>query len=495
MKSNKKIFVMVLISVILSNFNLIYSAAMEEEADKIYQKAYNLVLDKKWNEASDLFQTLIEKYPQSAWVDDARFWKCYATEKYQTSLEKAYECYESFIEKYPSSKWVNDAKTNMLRLAQELVKQGKSDYKAYAESMKTNEDEEIAMAALYALQARGDARAFNAIMSLYDKTTDPQRLRKLIYLIGTFNTAESNKKMLQIAKDDKHPELRADAMFWLGQQSPTRETVQFLKDRVMSDPDPQVQEKALFSLSQLEDAALLDFFCDIAKNHKDKRIRLNSIFWIGQNSASDKAVEILQNLAFNDADEEIQRRAMFSISQVSETKALPILMKIAQNTSRPKLREEAIFWIAQRGKSPEVIHFLRDLINNDQNIQIQKKALFSLTQIHGVVTAEELLKIAKSHKNAEIRQDAIFWLGQQAESPELVKALKDFVNADNDPQVQEKALFALTQLKGNQGVPHIIEIAKNHKNIEIRKKAIFWLGQVKSEEAAKALEEILYEKK
>lgn len=494
MKLNKKIYLVFITLIMIGNFTPVFSAALEEDADKLYQKAYNLILDKKWNEASDLFQTLIDKYPKSSWVDGAHFWKCYASEKLQTSLEKAYTCYESFIEKYPSSKWVNDARTNMLRIAQELAKQGKIEYKAFAESMQANEDDEIAMAALFALQGRGDERAFKAITSLYDKTTDIQRLRKMIYLIGTSDSPESKNKMFQIAKDDKHPELRAEALFWLGQQHPSKETVEFLKDRVMNDPDPEVQKKALFSLSQQIDDHSLPFFIDIVKNHQEKRLRLEAIFWIGQNAPADKAIQILQDLAFNDPDEEIQRRAMFAISQVSKPKALPILMKIAKDNSRPRLREEAIFWVAQEGNSPEIIDFLRDLIYNDPNIQIQKKALFSLTQVHDAITEEELLKIVKSHKNIELRLDAIFWLGQQTKSPEMIKAMKDIVIQDNDPQLQERALFALTQLKNNNGIPHIIEIAKKHKNLEIRKKAIFWLGQTKDEQAVKALEELLYEK-
>ncbi len=263
----------------------------------------------------------------------------------------------------------------------------------------------------------------------------------------------------------------------------------------MNDPDPEVQNKALFSLSQQIDDNSLPFFIDIVKNHKEKRLRLEAIFWIGQNAPADKAIQILQDLAFNDPDEEIQRRAMFSISQVSKPKALPILMKIAKDNSRPRLREEAIFWVAQEGNSPEIISFLKDLIYNDPNVQIQKKALFSLTQVHDAVTEEELLKIVRTHKNLELRLDAIFWLGQQTQSPEMIKAIKEIVMQDNDPQLQERALFAITQLKNNQGVPHIIEIAKKHKNLEIRKKAIFWLGQMKDEDAMKALEEILYEKK
>jgi HEAT repeat protein len=479
----------------VGNIIPLLSAALEEDADQIYQKAYNLILDKKWNEASELFQTLIEKYPKSSRVDGARFWQCYASEKRESSLEKAYACYESFIEKFPSSKWVNDAKANMLRIAQELVKQGKAEYKGYAEGMQANENDEIAMAALFALQGRGDERAFKAIISLYDKTTDIQRLRKMIYLIGSSDFPESKNKMLQIAKGDKHPELRAEALFWLGQQHPSKETVEFLKDRVKNDPDPEVQNKALFSLSQQIDEKSLPFFIDIVKNHKEKRLRLDAIFWIGQKAPADKAIQILQDLAFNDPDEEIQRRAMFSISQVSKPKALPILMKIAKDNSRPRLREEAIFWVAQEGNSPEIINFLKDLIYNDPNVQIQKKALFSLTQVHDAVTEEDLLKIVKTHKNLELRLDAIFWLGQQTQSPEMIKAIKEIVMQDNDPQLQERALFAIMQVNNNQGVPHIIEIAKKHKNLEIRKKAIFGLGQMKDADAMKALEEILYEKK
>ena len=63
---------------------------------------------------------------------------------------------------------------------------------------------------------------------------------------------------------------------------------------------------------------------------------------------------------------------------------------------------------------------------------------------------------------------------------------------DKDQNVQEKALFAISQLDEDLGVPILIDVAGNHPNLQLRKKAIFWLGQTDDERAAAALEDILF---
>ena len=93
-----------------------------------------------------------------------------------------------------------------------------------------------------------------------------------------------------------------------------------------------------------------------------------------------------------------------------------------------------------------------------------------------------------------MRENAIFWLGQAASSEKVINQLKDFVLNDKNPNIQDKALFAISQLDDDQGIPFLIDIAKNHKDTRIRKKAIFWLGQSDDERASEALEDILYKK-
>ncbi|HEX9614791.1 MAG TPA: HEAT repeat domain-containing protein, partial [Bacteroidota bacterium] len=48
---------------------------------------------------------------------------------------------------------------------------------------------------------------------------------------------------------------------------------------------------------------------------------------------------------------------------------------------------------------------------------------------------------------------------------------------EEDEDVQKHAVFALTQLPENEGVPLIIKIARTHPNPRVRKQAVFWLGE------------------
>jgi len=61
--------------------------------------------------------------------------------------------------------------------------------------------------------------------------------------------------------------------------------------------------------------------------------------------------------------------------------------------------------------------------------------------------------------------------------------------------VKKSAVFAISQLPAEKGVPMLIDIAKTNKSPSVRKNAIFWLGQKDSREALKFFEEILLKKK
>ena len=87
-----------------------------------YKQAYALVLEEKWAPAKTAMDDLIRQFPKSAWVDDARFWSCYAMEKTGQAPETVFKCYQKFVGENPGSEWADDAKSNMIRLAQGLAK-------------------------------------------------------------------------------------------------------------------------------------------------------------------------------------------------------------------------------------------------------------------------------------------------------------------------------------------------------------------------------------
>ena len=66
------------------------------------------------------------------------------------------------------------------------------------------------------------------------------------------------------------------------------------------------------------------------------------------------------------------------------------------------------------------------------------------------------------------------------------------IENDPDTEVKKKAVFALSQLPRDEGVPLLIQVARTHSNPAVKKQAMFWLGQSKDPRALKFFEEILF---
>ena len=72
--------------------------------------------------------------------------------------------------------------------------------------------------------------------------------------------------------------------------------------------------------------------------------------------------------------------------------------------------------------------------------------------------------------------------------------ITDAIANDPETEVKKKAVFALSQLPKDEGVPRLMEIARTNRNPEVRKQAMFWLGQSKDPRAIKFFEDILLKK-
>jgi len=128
------------------------------------------------------------------------------------------------------------------------------------------------------------------------------------------------------------------------------------------------------------------------------------------------------------------------------------------------------------------IDFILKTANNDHSSDVREKAVFALYLMDSDKAETALIDLAKNSKNKNLRKKAIFWLGQKAVE-KSANVLEEIIEDDNDTEIKEQAVFALSQLDDNEGIPALIEIAKNHLNIEVRKKAIFWLGESGDERA------------
>lgn len=141
--------------------------------------------------------------------------------------------------------------------------------------------------------------------------------------------------------------------------------------------------------------------------------------------------------------------------------------------------------------APEAARYLLRLAT-DTPTRAGKEAIFPATIADSAEVWPELIAMAK---NADLpratRKAAVFWLGQAAGEAAVgdLTALVD--DDDADLEVRESAIFALSQLRDDEGLEALMDIARNHRDRRVRKKAMFWLGQSDDPRVVDLFEEIL----
>jgi hypothetical protein len=120
------------------------------------------------------------------------------------------------------------------------------------------------------------------------------------------------------------------------------------------------------------------------------------------------------------------------------------------------------------------------------------RAIFAATIADSAVVWPELLALAKNGEAATSnRKDAVFWLSQIA-GDAATRGLAELAEDESgERDIREQAVFAISQLPHDQGIPVLIRLARSNRDPSVRRKALFWLGQSDDPRALKLFEEIL----
>ncbi len=135
------------------------------------------------------------------------------------------------------------------------------------------------------------------------------------------------------------------------------------------------------------------------------------------------------------------------------------------------------------------IEWLTTLVTGDGSRKLANTATMAIA-LHGdQLATERLIALARSGRDSDVRGNALFWIAQRAGD----KAAGTITQALDDPEteVRKKAVFALSQLPKDEGVPKLIEVARTHRDAAVRRQAMFWLGQSRDPRALAFFEQIL----
>ncbi len=184
---------------------------------------------------------------------------------------------------------------------------------------------------------------------------------KALFSISQQNEPRAQQVLRDFAmRESEDSDLREKAIFWLGQRRSTENT-EFLRALYSRLTNEDLKEKVLFSLSQQRGAGNEQWLMSIVVNPKeDIELRKKALFWAGQSGV---ATSELAGLYDRLADAEIKDHLIFVLSQrQGDPAANNKLFDIAKNEKDSELRKKAIFWLGQ-SRDPRAQQFLLDLIN------------------------------------------------------------------------------------------------------------------------------------
>jgi HEAT repeat protein len=222
-------------------------------------------------------------------------------------------------------------------------------------------DRDVRAQAIFWLSQVNTDRAVTALDSVLMRSTDQEIQEKAIFALSQHGSERAGEILRRfIDREDAPDDLKANAIFWLGQQH-GGENIQYLTEIYPRLKSEELKDKVIFSVSQNNDERSRTWLMDLALNaNEPMELRKKALFWAGQKG--DVAIADLAKLYNTMGDREMKEQLIFAYSQRHEPEAADQLMAIAEKEPDPELRKKAVFWLGQ-SKDPRAAEFLLRLIN------------------------------------------------------------------------------------------------------------------------------------
>ena len=433
----------------------------QEPSDSLYRAGRSALSNSQYQRAVDLFRQFRSRSPRSQNFGNSYYWEAFALYRLGSddALRTARTSLRTLADKYPNATTRRDGEVLMRRVQGVLAQRGDAEA-AEAIEEDVNEIAPRTPTTPAAPRPPREPRPPRAPKPGRSSSCDDEDDIRIAALNAVLQMdAERAIPLLKTVlarRDEGSACLRRKAVFLVSQKR-SPETARILLDAVRSDPDQEVREQAIFWLSQVP---------------------------------GEETVTALDSVLRASDDPAIQEKAIFALSQHRSPRAASILCTYSGRRDRPAdLRDKSIFWLGQR-RSAENQQCLRDLYRTLDSDELKEKVIFSLSQMGGSDNYRWLMDIALNQgENIELRKKALFWAGQghSVEVADLVR----LYDSMKDREMREQLIFVYSQRREEAALDKLFDIGKNDPDRELRKKAIFWIGQSRSPRAAQYLQELI----
>lgn len=139
----------------------------------------------------------------------------------------------------------------------------------------------------------------------------------------------------------------------------------------------------------------------------------------------------------------------------------------------------------------EAADIIERLMFSAEPAGIRQHAAFVLAQSGAPQRIDALIRQGRRDPDGETRAQAWFWLAQTGAS-EGEQAILQAIATDRQHSVREEAVFALSQLPEDRVVDALLSVLRDERlHPDVREKALFWLAQSESDRGLAAIQQLL----
>ncbi len=197
------------------------------------------------------------------------------------------------------------------------------------------------------------------------------------------------------------------------------------------------------------------------------------------NSDPEKALPILQKLIEGPASPRLRDRAVFVLAQSSSPKARAVLDGLARGSATPELQSKAIQYLGVMGNEASRAT-LGEIYGATTDVEVKRRILRAFMVAK---EKQQLLAIAQTEQNADLRGEAVRQLGVMGASEEIWQMYQK----ESSPAVKKQILQAM--FVGGDAA-RMIELARSEKDADLRAAAVRNLGLMGGTKTGGALVEI-----
>ena len=403
-----------------------------DPASDLYRSARRAINNREFRDAAARFNRLRRDYRDSEYEGDTYYWEAFAL--FRTGgngrMERALELLDTQADDFPNASTTPDAPSLRVQIEGALAQGGDREagrrVAERASQSCESEDQELRSMALSALLNMNAERAVPILQEVLEDRDEcsVELRRQAVFLVSQHMTDETVDVLLDLAHRNPDPdrEVREQAVFWLSQVN-SPEAVDALEDILRTSDDPELQERAIFAISQHSSRRSTEILMEYAeRTDVPQELRENAIFWLGQSPGGGEYLRDLYSTVDTDA---LKEKIIFGVGQSGERADGDWLLALALDESESiDIRKNALFWAGQMGVD---VGRLAGLYFSVEDREMKEQVIFALSQSPDEGEAvEQLMEIATTEDDADLKKNALFWLGQ-IDDPRVAEFLLELI--------------------------------------------------------------------